>query len=338
MKQVICKKPGEMALEMAEKPSPAANEVLVGIKRVGLCGTDIHAYSGNQPYFQYPRVLGHELAGVVDSVGADVTSIKPGATVYVTPYIECGDCVACRQGRPNCCTGISVLGVHKDGGMCEYLSVPESHVITAEGLGLDQLALVECMAVGAHAVRRAEVQPNSTALVVGAGPIGMGIVQFARARGAKVFVVDTNQDRLKFCRDILGATAVISAQDDVAGELEKLTGGDYPNVVFDATGNPKAMMAGFNWTAHAGKYVLVSVVDADITFNDPEFHKRELSLLGSRNATREDFEHVVRSLQDGTVLSTEMVTHRCGLDELPEAMIQWTQPTSGIIKAIVEID
>lgn len=338
MKQVICNKPGEMALEIADKPSPSPTEVLVGIKRVGLCGTDIHAYSGSQPYFQYPRVLGHELAGVVESVGSEVSSIQAGTTVYVTPYIECGQCVACRQGRPNCCVSISVLGVHKDGGMCEYLPVPESHVISADGLDLDQLALVECMAVGAHAVRRSDVQSGSTVLVVGAGPIGMGIVQFARARGAEVFVVDTNAERLTFCKETLGATEVISAQDNVAAELERLTDGDYPNVVFDATGNPEAMMAGFNWTAHAGTYVLVSVVNADITFSDPEFHKRELSLLGSRNATREDFEHVVRSLQDGSVLATNMVTHRCGLDELPQAMVQWTQPNSGIIKAIVEVN
>lgn len=339
MKQVTCKNPGEMVFdETAEKPSPGASEVLVAIKRVGLCGTDIHAYAGNQPYFQYPRVLGHELAGVVESVGSEVTTIKPGAPVCVIPYIECGNCTACRQGRTNCCKNMSVLGVHKDGGMCEYLPVPESHVISAEGLDLDQLALVECMAIGAHAVRRADVQPGATALVVGAGPIGMGIVQFAKARGARVIVVDSNPDRLKFCQENLGAAVVISADEDVASELDTLTNGDFPNVVFDATGNPKAMMAGFNWTAHAGTYVLVSIVKADITFSDPEFHKRELSLLSSRNATREDFEHVVRNLQEGVVLSTEMVTHRCALDELPEAMPKWIQPTSGMIKAIVEVN
>ncbi|TGG93410.1 zinc-binding alcohol dehydrogenase family protein [Natronospirillum operosum] len=338
MKRVVCKRPGEMALETAEKPSPGKSEVLVGIKRIGLCGTDIHAYSGNQPYFKYPRVLGHELAGVVESVGEGVTAVEPGTTVYVMPYIECGECIACRKGRTNCCTNMSVLGVHKDGGMCEYLSVPQSHVIKAEGLDLDQLALVECMAIGAHAVRRADVQPGTTVAVVGAGPIGMGIVQFAKARGARVIVVDMNQDRLKFCQKTLGAAATIPGDSDVAAELDKLTNGDFPEVVFEATGNPKAMMAGFKWTAHAGKYVLVSVVNADITFNDPEFHKRELSLLGSRNATTEDFEHVVRCLQDGVILSTEMVTHRCNLDELPQTMPGWIQPTSGIIKAIVEVN
>lgn len=337
MKTVICLQPGEMALRSAPKPVPGAAEVLVRVKRVGVCGTDIHAFSGRQPYFQYPRVLGHELAGVVDAVGSEVSTVEPGATVYVMPYLECGECVACRQGKTNCCTHIRVIGVHQDGGMCEYLPVPQDHVISADGLNLDQLALVECLAIGAHAVRRADVQPGSTVLVVGAGPIGMGILQFAKVRGARVLMVDNNEERLRFCQQSLGADAVIQAGSDVKAELEALTAGDYPNTVFDATGNSEAMVAGFGWVAHGGTYVLVSVVSADITFSDPEFHKRELSLLGSRNATREDFEQVVSCLRDGSAVALAMVTHRCALTDLPEIFPQWTRPGSGVIKAIVEV-
>nr|WP_067294347.1 zinc-binding alcohol dehydrogenase family protein [Marinobacterium profundum] len=336
MKAVVCLEPGLMEARTVEKPVPGKGEVLIRVKRVGVCGTDIHAFSGSQPYFQYPRVLGHELAGVIEAVGEDA-DFPLGVEAYVIPYLECGNCVACRQGKTNCCTRMQVMGVHLDGGMCEYLVVPADHVIKAPGLELDQLALVECLAIGAHAVRRADVQPGSTVLVVGAGPIGMGIMQFAKARGARVLVIDTNAERLGFCKDSLGVDAVIEAGDGARAQLESLTDGDYPHTVFDATGNPKAMMAGFDWIAHGGSYVLVSVVKADITFSDPEFHKRELSLLGSRNATREDFERVVSCLLDGSVQASAMITHRGHLSQLAELFPLWVQPSSGVIKAVVEV-
>ncbi|MCD6009973.1 zinc-binding alcohol dehydrogenase family protein [Halomonas sp. IOP_31] len=339
MQVVVCSQPHDMSL--AERPPPecAAGEALVAIKRVGICGTDIHAFGGNQPYFVYPRILGHELCGDVIAVGDDRDAPLLGESVYVMPYLHCGDCRPCRQGRTNCCQRLEVVGVHRDGGMAEFLSVPVEYLVSAPGLDAEQLALVECQAIGAHAVRRSQLGADELAVVVGAGPIGMGVLQVARSRGARVAMVDTNRQRLALCRDELGAHAVWHAtEDDVAAEIEALNGGALADVVFDATGNPAAMNRGFDFAGHGGRYVLVSVVKADITFNDPDFHKKELTLLGSRNATREDFDTVTRLMASGELKTAPLITHRGPLAELPRLMPQWCDPANGVIKAMVTLD
>jgi 2-desacetyl-2-hydroxyethyl bacteriochlorophyllide A dehydrogenase len=320
-----------------EAPSAQAGEALVRIKRIGICGTDLHAYKGRQPFFTYPRVLGHELSGEIESVGENDAGLKAGDAVVVVPYLPCGGCIACRQGKTNCCTALSLFGVHQDGGMCEVLSVPTANLIKAEGLKLEQMAIVECLAIGAHAVRRAQITPGSFALVIGGGPIGMGAMQFARIAGAKVIAMDINAERLAYCRETLGADHTVDATGDVDGQLQEITGGEYASTVFDCTGNPQSMMNAFAYVAHAGTYVLVSLVKADITFNDPEFHKRETTLLSSRNATREDLEQVVEAMQAGQVETETFITHRCGFDDMIGQFDSWLEPETGVIKAVVEL-
>ncbi|MDV6320043.1 zinc-binding alcohol dehydrogenase family protein [Chromohalobacter sp. HP20-39] len=339
MHTIVCTQPHDMELRDVPDPQCAPGEAMLKIRRVGICGTDIHAYGGNQPYFTYPRVLGHELSGDIVGVGEDVDDALVGHSAYVIPYLHCGKCRACRQGQTNCCQHMQVIGVHRDGGMAEYLSVPVAHLVTSSTLDAEQLALVECLSIGAHAVRRSGTESDELVVVVGAGPIGIGIVQIAQSRGARVLVVDTNRERLAFCRDTLGADGVLHAlDDDVEAAIERHNDGALADVVFDATGNPKAMNRGFDFAGHGGRYVLVSVVKADITFNDPDFHKRELSLLGSRNATREDFETVARLMEEGRLQSTAMITHRGHYADLPSLMPQWCDPATGVIKAMVTFD
>ncbi|SDK10411.1 2-desacetyl-2-hydroxyethyl bacteriochlorophyllide A dehydrogenase [Billgrantia gudaonensis] len=312
---------------------------MIRIRRVGICGTDIHAYGGNQPYFDYPRVLGHELSGDIVAVGDGIDPELIGQRAYVIPYLHCGECRACRHGKTNCCQNMQVIGVHRDGGMADYLSVPAEHLVTSRKLDSEQLALVECLAIGAHAVRRSATSTDELAVIVGAGPIGMGILQIARARGARTLVVDTNRDRLAFCRDMLGADGILHAlEDDLEARIAHHNDGALADVVFDATGNPAAMNRGFTLAGHGARYVLVSVVKADITFNDPDFHKKELTLLGSRNATREDFETVTRLIESGELQPTAMITHRGPLEKLPTLMPQWCNPATGVIKAMVTCD
>lgn len=339
MHTIVCTQPQDMELRDVPEPQCAPGEAMLKIRRVGICGTDIHAYGGNQPYFTYPRVLGHELSGDIVGVGEGVDEALVGHSAYVIPYLHCGECRACRQGQTNCCQHMQVIGVHRDGGMAEYLSVPMNHLVTSSTLDAEQLALVECLSIGAHAVRRSSIEADELAVVVGAGPIGIGIVQIAQSRGARVLVVDTNRDRLAFCRDTLGVDGVLHAlDDDVEAAIERHNDGALADVVFDATGNPAAMNRGFDFAGHGGRYVLVSVVKADITFNDPDFHKRELSLLGSRNATREDFETVARLMEEGRLQSTAMITHRGRYTDLPSLMPQWCDPATGVIKAMVTFD
>jgi len=334
MNTLVCTAPGELVLEQRPRPVPAEDEVLVRIRRVGICGTDMHIFRGTQPYLAYPRIMGHELAGEVVSA-PDGVDLAPGETVYIMPYMSCGVCSACKKDKPNCCRNIQVLGVHKDGGLAEYLCVPAKFVGKASGLSLDEAAMVEFLAIGAHAVRRARMEPGQSVLVVGAGPIGIAAALFAKLAGGVVTALDGRRDRLDFCAEHIGVDHTVDLGPDSAHRLGSITDGDFFDVVFDATGNPKAMEAGFAYVGHGGTYVLISVVGADITFSDPEFHKRETTLLASRNATLEDFETVVEAIRAGKAPTRALNTHSGRLADLPTDLPHWMAPEAGVIKAIV---
>ncbi len=283
LKAIVCEEPHKLSLGTRPAPVPAHGEVLIRIRRVGLCGTDYHIFSGKHPYLEYPRVMGHELAGVVEVPSGP--SLQAGQVVTVNPYLACGSCIACRKGKPNCCASIKVLGVHADGGMCELLSVPAAAVIDASGLTLEQAAMVEFLAIGAHAVSRAERSPGARVLVVGAGPIGVAAALFARLDGARGHDRGRAQPAARI-RPAAGSGSmrVIGSPEEVRAELAARTDGEMFDCVFDATGNVRAMRSGLDYVAHGGTYVLLSVVKEEIAFSDPEFHKRETTLLASRNA------------------------------------------------------
>jgi len=334
MLTVVCETPGTLRAHDRAMPERAENEVLVRVKRVGVCGTDLHIFTGNQPYLSYPRVMGHELSGIVEAAPQG-GALQPGDTVYVMPYLSCGKCVACRAGKTNCCVSIQVLGVHCDGAFTEYLSVPQQFVHKAEGVSLDQAAMVEFLSIGAHAVRRSALRQGQRVLVVGAGPIGMAAMIFAQLRGAVVTALDSRQDRLDFCTGALGVSKGVSLGADDVEQLAAITDREFFDVVFDATGNPKAMERGFSLVGHGGTYVLISVVGANITFSDPEFHKREMTLMGSRNATSEDFQTVLTAMRAGQIPQS-LNTHRLTLADVPTQFETLLDPKVGVIKAIVE--
>ncbi|PUA18294.1 zinc-binding alcohol dehydrogenase family protein [Glaciimonas sp. PCH181] len=335
MKTLVCASPGVLRMEQRPMPVRGPDEVLIRVRRVGICGTDMHIYQGTQPYLNYPRVMGHELAGEVVEASL-ASSLKAGDTVYVMPYISCGVCVACRKGKTNCCTNIQVLGVHRDGGLTEYLSIPAAFAFKTDGISLDQAAMIEFLAIGAHAVRRAAIAPGQNVLVVGAGPIGIATALFAGLQGGKITMLDTRADRLQFCREAMGIAHAIEVGPTDKMQLAELTQQEFFDVVFDATGNTKAMERGFEFVAHGGTYVLVSIVRDAISFSDPEFHKRETTLLGSRNATVEDFETVLTAMRAGLVPTQLLNTHRTTLDALPGIFPEWLKPSAGVIKALVE--
>ncbi|WP_210544082.1 zinc-binding alcohol dehydrogenase family protein [Rhodoferax sp. PAMC 29310] len=335
MLTVVCETPGTLRAEERAMPERGEDEVLVRVKRVGVCGTDLHIFSGNQPYLNYPRVMGHEFSGIVEAAPQG-GPLAAGDTVYVMPYLSCGTCIACRQGKTNCCVRIQVLGVHCDGAFTEFLSVPQRFVHKAEGVSLDQAAMIEFLAIGAHAVRRADVQPGQRVLVAGAGPIGLAAMLFAKLRGATVVALDIRQDRLDFAAGPVGADAAVLVGDGDAVELARLSDNEFFDVVMDATGNARAMERGFQFIAHGGRYVLVSIVQGQISFSDPEFHKREATLLSSRNATVEDFATVVVALRAGQIPDAALATHRMSLSDVPANFANLLDPTQGVIKAIIE--
>ncbi|HEX6706213.1 MAG TPA: zinc-binding alcohol dehydrogenase family protein [Albitalea sp.] len=334
MLTVTCDMPRRLSLEERPLPERRDGEVLLRVRRVGVCGTDLHIYTGDQPYLQYPRVMGHELSGVVAEADRG-SKLAAGDAVLVMPYLSCGHCVACRQGKTNCCVNIQVLGVHCDGAFTEYLSVPEAFVHKVD-VSLDEAAMVEFLAIGAHAVRRGTVRAGERVLVVGTGPIGMAVLVFARLRGAAVTALDTRPDRVAFCLDHLGAHAGVTLGADDEAQLARLTDGEFFDIVFDATGNARAMERGFRFVAHGGRYVFVSIVRDNITFSDPEFHKRETTLIASRNATLEDFETVLAAMRAGHVPTAALNTHRLPLARVPAEFERLLDPAQHVVKAIVE--
>jgi len=336
MKTLICSAPRQFEYAQIPEPEPIKNHAIIKIKRVGICGTDLHAYEGTQPFFSYPRILGHELSGEI--VACDDTAFKIGDAVMIMPYFSCGSCIACRRGKPNCCAQINVFGVHIDGGMKEYISVPTQYLIHGEGLNYDELALVEPLAIGAHGVRRAGIQPEDFVLVIGAGPIGIGTMELAAVSGAKVIALDINETRLKFCKEQLGVHATINATDNNALEqIKALTNNDMPTTVIDATGNLKAINNGIHYLAHGGNYVLIGLQKEAFSFSHPEFHKRETTLMSSRNATKEDFKFVIANLKAGKINPKNYITHTVTFDEVKEHFESWLRPETGVIKAMVHL-
>ena len=336
MKSLICTTPGQLDYQEIAQPVFSPGNTILKIKRIGICGTDLHAFEGTQPYFTYPRILGHELAAEI--VQTDASGFAIGEKATFIPYFNCGACIACASGKPNCCETLKVCGVHMDGGMVEYLSVPSYSLIHGNDHSLEELALVEPLAIGAHAVRRAQIKKGEFALVIGAGPIGLGIMEFARIAGAKVIAIDINDQRLAFCKDKgIAALTVNPAVGDPAAEVRDITAGSMSTVVFDATGSLFAINKAFHYMAHGGRYVLVGLQKGDITFSHPEFHKREGTLMSSRNATREDFEHVLACMKKKLIDPGTYITHRVKFNQVKKSFASWLEPKNGVIKAMVEM-
>ena len=332
MRAIVCHEPFRLGLISRDEPVAGPGEVLIRIRRIGLCGTDYHIFSGKHPFLSYPRVIGHELSGEVAALGAG-TSLRIGQLVTINPYLACGTCIACRKAKPNACVNIRVLGVHVDGGMCDMLVVPESAVIDAEGLSADQAAMVEFLAVGAHAVARAPAAGVEKMLVVGAGPIGIATALFGRLRGFDVRLVDRRQARLDFARDRLGLDGV-PADGRLEAALVQQTQGDMFDLVVDATGSLPAMRRSLGLVAHGGSLVLVGVALGDLAFDDSEFHKREATLIASRNALSADFERVIAAIKSGDIPTDRLQTHSVDAEELPSSIPDLIANADSVLKAI----
>ncbi len=336
MKYIVCEKPGKFVLSEKDQPTRAVGEALLKVKKVGICGTDLHAYTGNQAFFTYPRILGHELATQVVEIDENPQGIKAGDNVVIMPYLSCNECVACRDGKANCCTSIQVLGIHTDGGMQELINVPSDILLPAQSLTDNQMAVVEPLAIGAHAIRRANLKAGELAVVVGCGPIGIGILKLAQLAGATVLAIDTNQQRLDYALEKIGVDHAIMAGENAIQEVSEITKGDMARVVFDATGHKGALESGTDYMSHGGTYVLVGFSKGELTFKHPVIHAKETSLLCSRNATVEDFKHVISVLEKGDFPIDSFVTHTVDCTEMVEHFDSWLDPKNGVIKATVK--
>ena len=342
MKAIELEKPQHFRrVELAEPPAPGPGEALVRVHRIGICGTDYSGYLGKMPFFSYPRIPGHELGVEVLAVGAGVDNVRPGDRCSVEPYMNCQQCYACRQGAGNCCESLKVLGVMMDGGMRERFVLPARKLHASAKLSLDQLALVETLAIGCHAVNRGRARPGENVLVIGAGPIGLSAIEFVKLSGAKCIVLDLNQQRLEFCRNRMGVEHTLLLRGDGAEleELKALTGGNLAQLVIDATGSNKSMGHALNYAGFTGRIVYVGITQQEVSFpHAPAMHRRELTLLASRNALPPDFTRIIQLIEEGRIDTRPWITHHAGFDEMIGAFPDWLKPETGVIKAIVRVE
>jgi 2-desacetyl-2-hydroxyethyl bacteriochlorophyllide A dehydrogenase len=326
-------------IEIGEPNALAPNEVLVRTHRVGVCGTDTSAYLGKFPLFSYPRIPGHELGVEVLEVGGSVDNVRPGDRCSVEPYMNNFESFASRRGRSNCCEELQVLGVHVDGGLRERFVVRADKLHSSKHLTYEQLALVETLAIGCHAVHRAEPRAGEHLLIIGAGPIGLSVLEFARLAGSNITVMDMNAERLSFCRRTSNVTNTVLCKGD-GSELEQMreiTAGEFYPTVLDATGSAASMNQALNYVAHGGTLVYVGITTQDIQFADRLFHSREMMLKASRNALPGDFRHIIKLIEDEQIDTQRWITHRSSFDDFISVFDSYTKPETGVIKAVVEL-
>lgn len=334
MRVIVCEQPGTLSLKTKQEPERAEGDCLLKVVRVGICGTDLHAFKGNQPFFSYPRVLGHELATQVIQPNRD-SSLKAGDKVVLIPYINCERCVACEAGKPNCCESIRVFGVHTDGGMQDVIAFPERLVIPANDLSFDEIAIAEPLSIGAHALRRSGVKKDDLIVVMGCGPIGMGIIQLAKFIGATVVAVDINESRLDLARKSFCADLVIHAKDSPEEKI-KLHYGALAQTVIDATGSKHAIEGGIKFMRHGGSFVLVGLFKGELMFQHPAIHAKESTVMCSRNATREDFDFVMHVLREKKFNTAAYITRSTKAENIPTDFDRWSSPDSQEIKVVTQ--
>ena len=327
-------------IDIAEPAAPGPGEALLRVHQVGICGTDLGGYLGKMPFYSYPRIPGHELGVEVLAVGEGVTGVRPGDRCAVEPYLNCQRCHACRTGHSNCCEHNLTLGVMTDGGLTDRIVLPARKLHVSAKLGYESLALVETLAIGCHAVARGNPGPGEHVLVIGAGPIGLSVVEFAKLSGAKTIVMDMNEGRLAFVREKMGVPDTLLAKGD-GKELERLaelTGGQLADVVVDATGSAKSMSQALGYCAFAGRLVYVGITQQELAFlHAPVMHRRELTLMASRNALPPDFIRIIRLIEDGLIDTGTWITHRAPMDGMIEAFPGWLKPENGVLKAMVAV-
>lgn len=325
MKAIQFASKGEARLvDIADAASAAPGEALVRTHRMGVCGTDVSAFLGKFPFFQFPRIPGHELGVEVISVGDGVTMLKAGDRCSLEPYFNDPESLTSQRGLTNCCPELQVFGVHCDGGLRSgAYTVPARKLHAGNELSYDQLALVEPLAIGYHAIQRGDPQPGERVLVIGAGPIGLACLEFLKLHDLDLGVSDLDQRRLDFCRERFG--------------IQTQSGAQLADLVIDATGSARSMSTCFERTDFGGRIVYVGVTNEDLQFpHAPVFHRRELTLMASRNALSADFPKIISNLSEGKIDLAQWMSHRIGIEEVPERFAQVTQPESGAIKAIID--
>ena len=326
-------------IEIPEPSEPGPGMALVRTHRMGVCGTDVSCYLGKFPFFDFPRIPGHELGVEVLALGPGVEHLSVGDRCSVEPYMNCGTCYACRKGAGNCCTQLKVIGVMMDGGLCDRFIVRADKLHPSKRLTMDQLALVETLAIGCHACQRSNAIRQDRVLLIGAGPIGIATLEFVRLTGAEITVMDMNASRLDFVEQTYGINnrILVSPTDSGMDTAKRYTQQDLYDVVIDATGNPHSMSGALQFVAPTGRLIYVGITQEQIAFKHPALHRPEVSLLASRNALPKDFPYIIGLIESGTIKTDPWITHRTGFEEVVRDFDSFTRPETGVLKAVIEL-
>lgn len=328
-------------IDIPEPPPPGPGDAVVKVFRVGVCGTDYSGYLGKMPFFSYPRIPGHELGVEVVAVGDGVNNVKVGDRAAVEPYINCQNCYSCARGHTNCCENHLTLGVHCDGGLRPFFTIPARKLHVSKTLTFEQLALVETLGIGLHAVNRANPKADETVFVIGAGPIGLSVIEFAKLAGSRVIVMDLNEGRLRFAREKMGVRETLLSTGDFDADVKaftELTGGKLGNVVVDATGSAKSMSSAYHYVGFAGRLVWVGITQDQLAFTQPLMHRREMTFLASRNAVAPEFTRIIRLIEGGMLDTRPWITHTAKFDAMVGEFTNWLKPETGVVKAVVEVN
>jgi threonine dehydrogenase-like Zn-dependent dehydrogenase len=337
MKATVLRAPGEAAIDQVPQPETGGDgNILLQVRKIGLCGSDLNSYRGRNPLVTYPRILGHEIAATIAVVNPRHPEWQHGAAVTVSPYTSCGRCASCRRGRSNACQFNQTLGVQRDGALAEFIAIPADRLYRAN-LSLRELCLVEPLTVGFHAAARGRVEPGDVVAVIGCGGVGLGAVAGAAFRGATVLGVDVEDSKLATARKAGAAHTINTNREDLHARLSEITGGHGPDVVIEAIGLPQTFRAAVEEVAFTGRVVYIGYAKQEVAYETRLFVQKELDILGSRNALPEDFHDVIRMLEERRFPVDDAITHTVAMDEAPEILAAWDRDTSHFGKIMIDV-
>ncbi len=337
MKAVMLEGPGQAQLASVAEPRIAGeDEILLEVRRIGLCGTDLNSYRGRNPLISFPRIPGHEVAATVAELNPKYPEWQPGTPVTLSPYKNCGQCAACRRNRPNACRFNQTLGVQRDGALTEFIAAPARKLFRAN-LSLKELCLVEPLTVGFHATARGRVTADDTVAVFGCGGVGLGAVAAAAFKNARVIGVDLDEAKLATARKAGATQTINSANEDLHEMLEQMTDGRGPDVIIEAIGSRQTFRAAVDEVAYAGRVVYIGFAKEEVAYESRLFVLKEVDILGSRNALPEDFLAVIQLLEARRFPVEDAVTHVVPMEEAPRILEAWNHEPTRFGKIMIEV-
>ena len=337
MRALVIDRPGEARVIEMERPAADPQEATMRVRRIGLCGSDLTTYLGKNPMVTYPRIPGHEVAATLEHVPANELGLVAGMNVTLSPYTSCGKCSSCRQGRFNACRYNQTLGVQRDGALMDYISVPVEKIYAAP-LPLEELALVEPLTVGCHAVARGLVTAKDTVAVYGCGGVGLGAVAAAAFRDARVVAIDIDDKKLAIAEDCGARELINTTREDVHARLQEISGGHGPDVIVEAIGRPDTYRAAVEEVSFAGRVVYIGYAKENVSFETRLFVQKELDIRGSRNALPEDFREVIRMFEQKRFPTSEAISATVPLDEAPAILRAWSENPAAYTKIMIAFD